>query len=198
MNIDKDKLSKHDTYITHYNGYRIVYYYDNHHEAPFGLYAENISDFNKKLNLPENTSVDKILNELLKSNNKALGVAIYDINAKCIAKKIKNNVEKVDDTEVFKEELIYDFGEKKETDGYRIVYFYKDHYLIGGYCKTIEGFMENFAEYDPHDEDDIPEFISIDDLLERYLRVKDVVAVALYKVDGTCVEKKSKHNKKSM
>ena len=32
MNIDKDKLSKHDTYITHYNGYRIVYYYDNHHE----------------------------------------------------------------------------------------------------------------------------------------------------------------------
>lgn len=80
---------------------------------------------------------------------------------------------------------------KKETDGYRIVYFYKEHYLIGGYCKTIEEFMENFTEYNPHDENNIPKFIFIEDLLERYLRIKDIVAVALYKVDGTYFAKKT-------
>lgn len=80
-------------------------------------------------------------------------------------------------------------------DGYRIVYFYDDNnYEIGTYCKTVEGFMIGFAECDPiMDEDDIPEFISIDDLLNRYLNeIADIVAVALYKTDGTCLQKKTR------
>lgn len=80
-------------------------------------------------------------------------------------------------------------------DGYRIVYFYDDNnYEIGAYCKTVEGFMIGFVECDPiMDEDDIPEFISIDDLLNRYLNeIADIVAVALYKTDGTCLQKKTR------
>lgn len=80
-------------------------------------------------------------------------------------------------------------------DGYRIVYFYDDNnYEIGAYCKTVEGFMIGFAECDPiMDEDDIPKFISIDDLLNRYLNeIADIVAVALYKTDGTCLQKKTR------
>lgn len=113
MNIDKAKLNKQNAYITRDNGYRVVYYYDNHHEAQFGLYAEKMSDFSKMLKLTPNTPIDKLLDELLKINNKALGVAIYNVNTKCIAKKIRNDVEKVNNSEVFKKELIYDFGKKR-------------------------------------------------------------------------------------
>lgn len=82
------------------------------------------------------------------------------------------------------------------TEGYRIVYFYDDCYKIGEYCKTIEGFMIGFAESDPIiDEEDIPKFISIDDLLDRYLLdIKDANKVAIYKIDGTCIGKKSRNN----
>lgn len=82
------------------------------------------------------------------------------------------------------------------TDGYRIVYFYNDYYKIGEYCKTIEGFMIGFAECDPIiDEDDIPKFVSIDDLLGRYLSdIQDANAVAIYKTDGTCISKKYRNN----
>ena len=78
-------------------------------------------------------------------------------------------------------------------DGYRIVYFYDDNnYEVGAYCKTIEGFMLGFAECDPIiDDDDIPPFISIDDILERCLDLyKDINGVAIYNIDGTCIQKK--------
>lgn len=80
-------------------------------------------------------------------------------------------------------------------DGYRIVYFYDDNnYEIGEYCKTIEGFMTGFTECDPIIcEDDIPAFISIDDLLNKYLNeITDIAAVALYKTDVTCIQKKTR------
>ena len=73
--------------------------------------------------------------------------------------------------------------------GYRIVC-----YEMEAYCKTIEGFMIGFAECDPiMDESDIPSFISIEDLLNRYLNdLPDITAVALYKTDGTCLQKKTR------
>ena len=86
---------------------------------------------------------------------------------------------------------------KKYGDGYRIVYFYPDNtYKVGTFCKNLEGFMMDFVEVEPiEDESDIPDFISIDDLLSRYLSdVKDACAVAIYKTDGTCVRKKNKDN----
>ena len=89
------------------------------------------------------------------------------------------------------EELIHkDFGE-----GYRLIYFYGDEiYHVGEFCKTIEGFMIGFAECDPIiDEDDIPPFVSIEDILGRCLdSMKDISAVAIYKTDGTCVEKRDR------
>ena len=68
-------------------------------------------------------------------------------------------------------------------------------YYIGAYCKTIEGFIIGFAECDPIiDEDDIPSFISIDDILNRFLdRLDNISAVAIYKTDGTCIEKKKEN-----
>ena len=80
-------------------------------------------------------------------------------------------------------------------DGYRIVYFYPDNtYKVGTFCGNIEGFMMDFVEVEPiEDESDIPDFISIDDLLSRYLSdVKDACAVAIYKTDGTCISKKDR------
>lgn len=47
MNIDIKKLSKSKGYITYEKGCRIVYYYNNYHEAKNGLYAERIEDFYK-------------------------------------------------------------------------------------------------------------------------------------------------------
>ena len=92
---------------------------------------------------------------------------------------------------------------KKYGKGYRIVYFDNNNkYSIGAYCKTIEGFMIGFAECDQIiDEDDIPPFISIDDILERCLNLyNDINGVAIYKTDGTCIQKKdrngTKHNLK--
>ena len=85
---------------------------------------------------------------------------------------------------------------EKHGDGYRIVYFYSnDTYYIGAFSKTIEGFMMNFCDvYSIEDESDIPEFISNDDLLDRYLsKLNDVSAVAIYKTDGTCLQKKIKN-----
>lgn len=79
--------------------------------------------------------------------------------------------------------------------GYRIVCFYNDNsYEMEAYCKTIEGFMIGFAECDPiMDESDIPSLISIEDLLNRYLNdLPDITAVALYKTDGTCLQKKTR------
>lgn len=82
-------------------------------------------------------------------------------------------------------------------DGYRIVYFYPDNtYEVGTFCGNIEGFMMDFVEVEPiEDESDIPDFISIDDLLGRYLSdVQTASAVAIYKTDGTCISKKDRND----
>lgn len=83
-------------------------------------------------------------------------------------------------------------------NGYRIIYFYDNDYKIGEYCKSIEGFMIGFAECDPIiDNDDIPKFISTTDLLNRYLKeMKDVSGVAIYNVNGECVDKIDRKYKK--
>ena len=84
---------------------------------------------------------------------------------------------------------------KKYDNGYRIVYFENDgNCSVGAYCKTIEGFMVGFAECDPiMDDDDIPPFISTDDILNRYLNLYDNMnGVAIYKTDGTCICKKER------
>lgn len=93
----------------------------------------------------------------------------------------------------FKSEFGINCGQYQ--DGYRIVYFYSDNtYSVGTFSGNIEGFMMDFVEIEPiMDEDDIPEFISVEDLLNRYLNeMDDIVAVALYKTDGTCLEKKTR------
>lgn len=103
--------------------------------------------------------------------------------------------------DISKEELIKFEGNndwyKNVGEGYRIVYFYEDgHYYIGSYSKSIKGFMVNFAVTDPiEDESDIPEFISNEDLLERYLNdLPNITSVAIYKTDGTCIQTKNRDN----
>lgn len=88
-------------------------------------------------------------------------------------------------------------GTKYES-GYRIVYYYENGYKIGEYCKTIDGFMIGFAESNPIiDNDDIPEFISTTDLLNRYLNeIKDAIGVAIYNINGDCVDKLFREKKK--
>lgn len=53
----------------------------------------------------------------------------------------------------------------------------------------------NFCDVYPiEDESDIPEFISNDDLLDKYLnKLNDVSAVAIYKTDGTCLQNKTRN-----
>ncbi len=94
-------------------------------------------------------------------------------------------------------ELKKNKGGKDYEEGYRIVYFYNDKYSIGEYCQTIEGFMVGFAETNPiFDDDDIPKFISIDDLLNRYLNdLKEITSVALYNVNGECIASKDREKK---
>ena len=86
---------------------------------------------------------------------------------------------------------------KDYEEGYRIVYFYNDKYSIGEYCKTIEGFMVGFAETNPIiDDDEVPQFISIDDLLNRYLNdLKEITSVALYNVNGEYIASKDREKK---
>lgn len=101
--------------------------------------------------------------------------------------------------ENLKKELQYNKKGEIYEDGYRIVYFYdNENYKIGEYCKTIEGFMIGFADCDPvFDQSDIPKFTTIDDLLNRYLEdVPESISVALYKTDGTCIQKNSREKKK--
>lgn len=92
------------------------------------------------------------------------------------------------------EKLKYDKNGHEYPLGYRIVYFYDDSYKIGEYCKTIEGFMTGFCDsYPINDESEIPNFVSIDDLLNRYLESMDkVIKVGLYKIDGTLIKIKEK------
>lgn len=84
---------------------------------------------------------------------------------------------------------------ERHGDGYRIVYFYPNgSYYIGAYSKTIEGFMINFCDVYPiEDESDIPQFISNDNLLDKYLtELNDISAVVIYKTDGCLVAKKDR------
>ena len=54
--------------------------------------------------------------------------------------------------------------------------------------------MMDFIEQDPiDDESDIPTFVSNDDLLNRYLSdLKDISSIAIYKTDGTCIQRKDR------
>lgn len=95
-------------------------------------------------------------------------------------------------------EKLIDAGCGKQYDErYRIVYFEKDdRYSLDAYCKTIEGFMIGFADCDPIiDEDDIPSFISVDDILNRSLNLyDDVIRASIYKTDGTLIATKERKN----
>lgn len=94
---------------------------------------------------------------------------------------------------VLSEKLIDAGCGKKYDEGYRIVYFEKDNkYSLGVYCKTIEGFMLDFADCGPIiDEDDIPSFTSVDYILNRSLNLyDDVIRVSIYKTDGMLVVQK--------
>ena len=84
------------------------------------------------------------------------------------------------------------------TSGYRIVYFLDNGYDVGEYCSTIEGFMIGFTESDPiMDDNEIPKFISTNDLLNRYLNeVHDVIGVGIYNINGDCIDKVYRHEKK--
>jgi len=91
-----------------------------------------------------------------------------------------------------KMELKYNKNNEKYEDGFRIAYFYPDgSYHIGEYCKTIEGFMIGFAECEPiMSDDDIPPFVSNEDLLNRCLdSVKEAIGCAIYKTDGVLIER---------
>ena len=90
------------------------------------------------------------------------------------------------------ERLKYDKNNKLFDDGYRIVYFYNDgNYHIGEYCKTIEGFMLGFAKsYPIMFDEDIPKFISNEDLLNRCFEYdNEAISIAIYKTDGTLIAK---------
>jgi hypothetical protein len=95
----------------------------------------------------------------------------------------------------YKSDFGTNFGEYQE--GYRIVYFSDNTYQVGAFSGNIEGFMMDFIENDPiEDESDIPKFISIDDILERSLqKYPNDNAVAIYKTDGTLIAKKGRLKK---
>jgi len=102
---------------------------------------------------------------------------------------------------MFKEELMYDYDVDNFIDGYRIVYFKGNgDYKIGTFCQTLERFMVEFCEKEPiDDESEIPPFISVDDILERYLNsLSQFESVAMYKTDGTCILRKYRENRKTI
>lgn len=97
------------------------------------------------------------------------------------------------------EELKVDKNNQPYDEGYRIVYFYESgDYSIGEFCKTIEGFMIGFAENNPIiDLEDVPKFISTGDLLSRCLNYdKTAISAAIYKTDGSLVDKIDSETKK--
>lgn len=60
------------------------------------------------------------------------------------------------------------------------------------YSPTLKLFIEDFAPYEPIDElCEIPVFVSIDDLLDRYLKMlPSIDGIGLYRVDGTLLSEK--------
>ncbi len=201
MEIKKEELNNFKTYVVYNEGFRIVYYYEKYHEVPKGLYAKKIEDFmiffheNNKVTKYKN--LDDILNRFLELNLNALGVAIYNINQECVAKKVINSAKIINDSVVYKEELIYDYNTMFVNEGYRLVYFYHDGtYQIGTYAKKIEDFMLDFCEsYPIIDNEDIPKFKSIEDIFKRcLLNMKDINEVAIYDVSGNLIAKKARNN----
>ena len=97
------------------------------------------------------------------------------------------------------EELKFDKNNEVYEEGYRIVYFYENGICsIGEFCKTIEGFMIGFSDSNPIiDEEDVPKFISTKDLLSRSLNYdKEAISAAIYKTDGTLIDKVNSEAKK--
>lgn len=93
----------------------------------------------------------------------------------------------------YKSEFGINHGQYQE--GYRIVYFNQDNtYDVGTFSGNIEGFMMDFVEVEPiEEESDIPPFVSIEDLLNRYLSdIEGIISVAIYKVNGTLIAKKDR------
>lgn len=198
MEIPLEKL-KYNSNQKHYkSGFRLVYFYDRYHEVLKNVCVKDINNLAKHCPLNSNNSIttEKILDAFLKLNKEALAVAIYDIKTgKEIKRKYKKNVRIIEDYVMFREELMYDNDVENFIDGYRLVYFYpNNNYTVGTFSKKIENFMFEFCDMFPiDDESDIPEFVSIEDILERSLNMwPDVEAVAIYKTDGTCILKKER------
>ena len=84
MKIKSEELSRFKTDVIYKEGYRVVYYYENYHEVPEGLYAKNIEDFinffKENNNDVQYTDINSLLKMFLKEVPNALGVAIYDVN----------------------------------------------------------------------------------------------------------------------
>lgn len=118
---------------------------------------------------------------------------------KIVWEKRLEMIKTINDSVVYKEELIYDFNTVTATDDYRVIYFYNNNsYRVGQFSKTIDGFMIDFVPFEPIlDDDDIPPFVSVEDVLNRYLKLYDSISgVAIYKVDGSLIAKKEKNSKK--
>lgn len=197
ISIEELRLVKNN--IIRKEGYRIVYFYESYHESPQGIYGKTICDLKKEILKKENGTNEDLLNKLLELNNKALGVGVYNVNGTCIFKKITDL--KANNTEVYKEELIYDYGKVYYEKGYRIVYFYNNNeYKLGMYSSTLEGFMSDLVEVEPiFSESDIPKFKSVNDILERYLKLNNdnITGIALYNLDGNIIEYKENNKNKS-
>lgn len=83
-------------------------------------------------------------------------------------------------------------GKNKYDTGYRVVYFYEEKYQIGSWVSDIKNFMYDFVEVEPiEDDEDIPKFISIDDILDRWIkRDEKLIKVAIYSVEGKLIQEK--------
>ena len=96
MKIKSEELSRFKTDVIYKEGYRVVYYYENYHEVPEGLYAKNIEDFinffKENNNDVQYTDINSLLKMFLKEVPNALGVAIYDVNQNCMGKIIKERL----------------------------------------------------------------------------------------------------------
>ena len=103
---------------------------------------------------------------------------------KIVWEKRLEMIKTINDSVVYKEELIYDFNTVTATDDYRVIYFYNNNsYRVGPFSKTIDGFMIDFVPFEP--------------ILNRYLKLYDSISgVAIYKVDGSLIAKKEKNSKK--
>ena len=81
----------------------------------------------------------------LKEVPNLLGVAIYDVNQNCMGKITKESIKNINNTTVYKEELIYVKNFIEVNSVYRIVYLDKDNsYRLGMYAETLDEFMKKY------------------------------------------------------